>query len=106
LRVIYAEGQKRLKQSAGSKAGNDGEYRLDNVAEGSYYLLATSPLASSKEGYIAVPTYYPSAIVASAAAAIRLGPGQMTRTDIRIHKARAFAVRRKLSGGEAGGLRG
>ena len=106
LRVVYVEGEKKLVQSGGSKAGNDGQYRFDNVAEGTYYLLAVAPPDSSKSSYVSVPTYYPSAIEASAAAPIRVRAGELSGTDIRISKARAFSVRGRLHGvPEAGELR-
>jgi Carboxypeptidase regulatory-like domain len=105
LRVVYVEGEKKLVQSGGSKAGNDGEYRLDNVAAGSYYLLAVASPDSNKSPYVSVPTYYPSAIEASAAAPIRVRAGELSGTDIRISKARAFSIRGKLHVGDAGELR-
>jgi protocatechuate 3,4-dioxygenase beta subunit len=100
LRVVYVGGVKRLVQTGGSRAGDDGEYRLDNVAAGSYCLLASTPPDASKSSYVSVPTYYPSAIEAYAAAPIRVRPGEISGTDIRIKKARAFSVRGKLSSGD------
>ena len=90
LRAAYIGGDKRFMTVGAATPHNDGEFRFDNLANDTYFVVATAPA-------VFVPTFYPSAIDPSAAAPIRIqGPGEIGSTDIRLRKERAFSIRGRL----------
>ncbi|MGA2597883.1 MAG: carboxypeptidase regulatory-like domain-containing protein [Bryobacteraceae bacterium] len=100
LRLAYAGGEKRLIAVNGATPKDDGSYRLDNLSDDTYYLLATVPPQAKNETELAyVPTFYPGSMDASGAAAVRIrGPGEIGGSDISLLKARSFAVRGRVVG--------
>lgn len=132
LRVAYPQGNKRLLPAGGAVADAHGQFRLDNLSGGVYYLVANvaaraqadgrgsdgksepaeltaagesvareaqRPTTAADRPYVA--TFYPSAIDLDAAAPVRVRvPGEIGGTDIRLQRARAFAIRGTLTGGD------
>jgi len=96
LHTAFVGGDKRFMTVGAATPNSDGEFRFDNLADGTYFAVASVDT-------VFVPTFYPSAIDASAAAPIRIhGPGEIGGTDIRLRKARAFSVRGRLLAGDTG----
>jgi hypothetical protein len=94
LRTAYVGGDKRFMTVGAATPNSDGEFRFDNLADGTYFAVASVPT-------IFVPTFYPSAIDPSAAAPIRIhGPGEIGGTDIRLRKERAFSIHGRLVPGD------
>lgn len=102
LRPIYAGGERRLIPAGATVAGQDGQYRIENLPDGTYYVEAAAA-EHRKPGAIEalVPTFYPGAVDTYAAAPIRIaGPGEAASTDVRMRKARAVSLSGRLIGGE------
>jgi hypothetical protein len=101
LLLFYLGGEKRFVSVGESMADNQGQFRLDNLPEGTYYLQAAAPDSGKKPSdRVNVPTFYPSALESYGAAPVRIrGPGEMSGTDIRLRKARAFSVSGSLLAG-------
>ncbi|HWQ53055.1 MAG TPA: carboxypeptidase-like regulatory domain-containing protein [Bryobacteraceae bacterium] len=106
LKGMYHQGR-RQHIPVGSAMSNDlGEYRIANLAAGTYVLSATlmrpgqspAPAADQpEETYIT--TYYPNATVVSAAAPVEVTVGaDMGGMDIKLAKARSVRVSGKVIG--------
>ena len=100
LRLSYVGGEKRLISVNGATPKDDGSYRLDNLGDDTYYLLATVPPQTKSEADLAyVPTFYPGSMDVTGAAPVRIrGPGEIGGSDITLLKARAFAIRGRVIG--------
>jgi protocatechuate 3,4-dioxygenase beta subunit len=92
LQPIYRRGSKEYVPLGSAASGENGEYRVANLAPGNYLLSAA---ARDGEG---VATFYPNSSDLANAAAVTVGAGAAaTGTDIRMVKAVTFRVAGKLA---------
>lgn len=118
LQSRYRNGKKSLQIASITSADSRGEFRFDSVAQGKYYLAASTrgnlPFGSVEvvkdsakkpgepdEDY--VMTYYPNSPDASAAQPLLVAAGrQLPGTDIALKKLAVYHIRGKVTGGIPG----
>lgn len=97
----YENGVRQLVSAGSANSNDQGEYRIANLSPGRYYVLASGSrevIAATPPGFsISMPTYYPNATSAQAAAFIDVGPGQEVHgIDIRLRDEKTFAIRGRI----------
>ncbi len=110
IRVMHfhiLEGRKERQQVAGGKTDEDGDFRIADLRQGTYYVgveanssLLQNLMEQSKknrEGYPAV-VYYPNSPDLSAAQAVTLTPGQKTELQFALKREPMFHVSGKVTG--------
>lgn len=110
LQYAYGNGKRVLIGSAGVQSNDRGEYRLYNLAPGSYYLQAT--VRNNMSGFVMnneetrgprppqgfVSTYYPNVRDAASSAPLQVKPGEeLSHTDIRLLPEMLYTVRVNLA---------
>ncbi len=114
LRPGYQRGERQWLPLGTAQTNDLGEFRMANLAAGSYIVAATSSLtvtsligtsgkaASDKPEMSYVMTYYPNATDTSGATAVRAEVGGESRlADIRLLQAPSVRISGKLVGGDA-----
>lgn len=103
LRRVYSQGKMRLMPTGGGMTLDTGEFRLADLAPGTYWLNAMPMVTPVTGGEMLVPTYYPSAADDMSAQQVIVDAGQqVTGMDIRLRKVKVYKVRGKVSGAVAG----
>lgn len=112
LRRRFFQGRQRTMPMGGGQTIDTGEFRVADLAPGRYWISATyrgrmtmfgegparNTAGKPEEEY--VTTYYPNSTDEAGARTIDLDAGQeMSGIDIRLHKARVYRIRGKVSGG-------
>jgi protocatechuate 3,4-dioxygenase beta subunit len=120
MRWAYSRGKRSLQPFAGGFTNDIGEFRIANLAPGSYcvqarggdliagvlpFTHADAPSAvvpeAPEESY--VPTYYPSTVDPAGAAMLQVAPGAVLREiEIQARKSRVFRVRGRVVDGATG----
>jgi protocatechuate 3,4-dioxygenase beta subunit len=109
MRYGYQRGRRQLQQTGGVTTNDLGEYRIGNLAPGRYYISASDRRAgltitsdrpgrpgAGQEGN--VTTFYPNGTDASSAAPIDVAAGgELRGIDIRLRRAKVYAVRGKVA---------
>lgn len=97
MKRSYRMGQEQLNSVASVSTNADGEYRIENLARGEYYLRASYaglPAAKPKENEVYVPLYYPSASDAEHSVALPVREGeQLSAIEFHLAPVRAFRVK-------------
>jgi hypothetical protein len=100
LRVVYEGGTRHLQTESSSNIGPDGEYTVDDLPAGRYYLRTGSgmTISSPAQGKPApegdVATYYPSELDESKAGVVEVKPGEESSgIDILMRRVGVFTVR-------------
>jgi hypothetical protein len=111
MRFTYQAGKKELRPMGGSPVDDRGEYRIANLAAGSFYLMAlcrhqvaaARPFAP-KDAILDLPEetyadqYYPGSSDVSGATKLTPPPGAELRDlDFRMRKIRAVSIRGKVT---------
>jgi len=114
LQAVWARGTRRLTSVVTAAVGPDGEYTLDDLPPGHYYLRTGSGFVMISSGQdkpspeADVATYYPSELDESKAAPVEVKPGEESRgADILVRRVGVFTVRGAVAlppGGLAGGM--
>ena len=110
LKVVYERGVRRLQNVSNvANTDPDGNYAIDYLPPGRYYLFAANTIANLFSGLSQgrqgkalpeadVSTYYPSAPGALKAAPVEVEPGADLRgIDIQVRRARVFSIRGKVA---------
>jgi 5-hydroxyisourate hydrolase-like protein (transthyretin family) len=109
LRSVFNQGRRQLTAMNSVATGDQGSFRVSNLAPGRYYLSATDRTSVSPFGPnerpgraggrlpdASIQTYYPNALDASSAAPIDVAAGaELTGYDIRLRKGRTFSIQGK-----------
>lgn len=100
MKVSYERGVRRLELVSSVLIGPDGEYTVDDLPPGRYYLRATiiSRTSLPGEGKASpdadVATYYPGESDISKAGPVEVRPGEeLSGVDILVRRVRVFSVR-------------
>jgi len=90
IRVDIRDGRRQLQPVPVSQFTDDrGEYHLENLSPGSYYLRAAGP------GY--GPVYYPSAPSLEAARFLRIVPAQKLSADFQVEARHGYQIRGRVA---------
>ncbi len=96
IRVEIHEGRRELVRNFEiSVTDAEGEYRLQPLPPGSYYLQAAGPARVPGESY--GPVYFPAASKWGEASSIRVAPGETVTADFHLRPHKAFRIRGTLS---------
>jgi hypothetical protein len=100
MQAVYERGARRLISDVTAAIGPNGEYTVDDLPPGRYYLrsingyMFSSPEQGKPSPEADVATYYPGELDESKAVAVEVKPGEETRgADILVRRVRAFSVR-------------
>jgi hypothetical protein len=102
--MVHQPGARSLRVESTAAIGPDGEYTVDDLLPGRYYLLARNTSAQALLAYqdrqskppleADVSTFYPSALDESKAVPVDVKAGEELRgADILVRRARVFSVR-------------
>jgi hypothetical protein len=107
IQVRIEEGRRRRDQVAGGQTDEEGNFRIADLFQGTYYVgvdangaLRRNPGEQSKknrEGYPAV-VYYPASPDLSSAQPVNLGPGQRMQLQFSLKQEPLFRVSGKVTG--------
>jgi len=98
----WIHGQRRLQKAQGTLAQADGSFVIGNLASGTYYLSAKTPMRPPK-GEASVENFYPDTPDAQAATPVSVLAGAEVRgLNLRVRTARVYSIRGKAfnAGGE------
>lgn len=97
---LIVNGRKAWQEAGQSSTNEDGEFRIANLAPGTYYLAAGPSTgnreSSADEGYPAV--FYPGVPDMASAATVQLEPGQQLNADFALTAVPVFKVAGRLTG--------
>jgi hypothetical protein len=106
IQVRIEEGRKKRQQVSGGQTDEQGDFRIADLAQGTYYigveansLLLRNPIEQSKknrEGYPAV-VYYPASTDLSFAQPINLTPGQKIQLQFSLKQEPLFRLSGKVA---------
>ncbi len=106
FRSVWEHGRRRLQGFLSGNV-NDGEFRIDKVPPGKYYLLAQPDAGwearnrpRGKEAVLARQiTWYPSSVDAEGATPVTVGPGdRLSGLEIRLWRGSVYGIRGMLVG--------
>jgi hypothetical protein len=97
MKRSYRQGQAELNSVTSVSTNAAGEYRIENLPRGDYYLRASyagTPAVKLKDNEVYVPLYYPGAsdVEHSVALSVREGE-QLSAIEIHLAPVRAFRVK-------------
>jgi hypothetical protein len=111
LQVRIQEGRKRRQQVSGTQTDEEGDFRIADLAQGTYYIgveanssLLRNPIEQSKknrEGYPAV-VYYPTSTDLSYAQPVNLSPGKKIQLQFSLKQEPLFHLSGKVTGMPSG----
>lgn len=99
INPMFVNGRKRLQQRGGASSNENGEFRIANLAPGSYYVIAQPRLnrnqvlgnGSTKQEAFPV-VYYPDAPDLTGATPVQLTAGQHAQIDFTLRPSPVFSV--------------
>lgn len=101
LRPVYEQGERRISLAGRASTNDQGEYRIANLAPGSYYVgvadrrLLNTTAGRPPEAYGI--TYFPNGADVRDAALLRVnGGGELRAIDVRLRRERVYAIRGKV----------
>jgi protocatechuate 3,4-dioxygenase beta subunit len=105
MKVVYDRGVRRLEDRTGAGTDTDGNYSIDYLPPGRYYLRAVNMIAHNFAGLSQdrtgkapleadIATYFPSELDASRAVPVDVTPGADLRgLDIVVHREQVHSIR-------------
>jgi protocatechuate 3,4-dioxygenase beta subunit len=102
LQPIYERGERRISLAARASTNDQGEYRIANLAAGTYYVsVADRRLLNAAPGRPPEAygiTYFPNGSDVRDATSLRvMGGNELRGIDVRLHRERVYAVRGKVA---------
>jgi hypothetical protein len=104
LRYGFSDGKRRPQNLNGARTDDRGEFRIENVAPGTYYVRAQPlpkpippPPADDESEYALVPSYYPASPDIQSAGPVRMPAGtHLSGIDIHFRKSRVVRIRGRI----------
>jgi len=95
FRYVYSSGKKELRSVAQAQSGDNGDFRLFGLVEGTFYLKSSATRRLGLAG--SVPSFYPGTVDETHAEPVVVHPGaQLEGFDIRLQSTGVYGVRFKL----------
>ncbi len=101
---VFKKGKRRLERAGGSEIDDQGQFRVGQLAPGTYYLTAEPDIGweqnnrSSSEGRLQA-TWYPDSIDAEGSTPVILSSGQeLSGLQIRLRRSATYRIRGVVSG--------
>ena len=105
VRWTYLDGNRRLLEKGRAETNVRGEFRIEGLAPGQYYLYAVPPVTKDRSGKAIrskLPTFSPNALVYREAIAVTLAAGADGFGDIRLREDAKVAIRGTVVGSQRG----